>query len=44
MYRNFLQGVRQSVAFLSVHSSSAALPIKVGRTIKKRHDIYRLNG
>ena len=40
--RNFRQGVRQSVAFLSVHP--VQLPYQVGRTIKKRHDIsYRLN-
>ena len=41
--RNFRQGVRQSVAFLSVHPRSAALPSRP-YTIKKRHDIsYRLN-
>jgi len=40
--RNFRQGVRQSVAFLSVHP--VQLPYQVGRTIKKRYDIsYRLN-
>jgi len=40
--RNFRQGVRQSVAFLSLHP--VQLPYQVGRTIKKRHDIsYRLN-
>ena len=29
MARNFRQGMRQSVAFLSVHSRSAALPSRV---------------
>ena len=40
--RNFRPGVRQSVAFLSVHSRSAALPSRPYN--QKRHDIsYRLN-
>ena len=40
--RNCRQGMRQSVAFLSVHSRSAALPSRPYS--QKRHDIlYRLN-
>ena len=41
--RNFRQELRQSVAFLSVHSRSAALPSRPYNQ-KKRHDMsYRLN-
>jgi len=40
--RNFRQGVRQSAAFLSVHSRSAALPSRPYN--QKRHDVsHRLN-
>ena len=35
--RNFRQGMRQSVAFLSVHSRSAALPSRPYN--QKRHDV-----
>ena len=33
--RNFRQGVRQLVAFLSVHSRSAALPSRLSLIVKK---------
>jgi len=41
--RNFRQGVRQSVAFLSVHSSSAALPSRPYNQKTSWHTIILLN-